>query len=177
VGIVIRAARAEDVQTLVRLRLANAERHAGLDPVDHRLPEAGAVRRYFEELLGGPGGPDRAGVMLLVAELAGCVAGMTEIVLSPAPPDHQILVPRRTAQVHTVVLDGYRGKGIGKALVGAAERHAVENGVTCLLAPILSINATAVTFYSRAGFGEHGVMLKKELGNPGAGNNPPGRLG
>jgi GNAT superfamily N-acetyltransferase len=155
------------VQTLVRLRLANAERHAGLDPADHRLPEAGAVRRYFEELLGGPGG---AGVMVLVAELAGCVAGMTEIVLIPAPPDHQILIPRRTAQVHTVVLDGYRGKGVGTALVRAAERHAVEIGVTCLLAPILSVNARAVAFYSRAGFGEHGVMLKKDLGAPDDGD-------
>jgi GNAT superfamily N-acetyltransferase len=164
VTISIRAARAEDVPALVQLRLANAERHAGLDPASHRLPEAGAVRRHFEELLSGSAGPD---VTVLVAELSGSVAGMTEIVLTPAPPDHQILVPRRTAQVHTVVLERYRGNGIGKALVTAAEQHAAQHGVTCLLAPILASNAEAVTFYSRAGFGQHGIILTKELAPEG----------
>ena len=46
-AISIRAARADDVPALVQLRMANAERHVGLDPSGHRLPEASAVRRYF----------------------------------------------------------------------------------------------------------------------------------
>jgi GNAT superfamily N-acetyltransferase len=149
---------------LVQLRLANAERHAGLDPAGHRLPETGAVRQYFEELLSSSAGAD---VTVLVAELSGSVAGMTEIVLSPAPPDHQILIPRRTAQIHTVVLERYRGKGIGRALVAAAEQHAAQHGVTCLLAPILESNAEAVSFYSRAGYGQHGIILSKELAPEG----------
>jgi GNAT superfamily N-acetyltransferase len=160
VTISVRAARAQDVPALVQLRLANARRHAGLDPAGHRLPEEGAVRQYFNKLLSGSAGPN---VTVLVAELSGSVAGMTEIVLAPPPPDHQILVRRRTAQVHTVVLERYRGKGIGKALVTAAEQHAAQHGVTCLLAPILTSNAEAVTFYSRAGFGPHGIILTKEL--------------
>lgn len=163
VTISVRPARAEDVPALIQLRLANAERHAGLDPVGHRLPETGAVRRYFIELLTGSAAPE---VTVLVAELSGSVAGMTEIVLAPAPPGHQILAPRRTAQVHTVVLERYRGKGIGKALVTAAEQHAAQHGVTRLLAPILESNTEAVTFYSQAGYGPHGIILSKELAPP-----------
>jgi GNAT superfamily N-acetyltransferase len=160
VAISIRTARADDVPALVKLRMANAERHVGLDPSGHRLPEASAVRRYFEELLGGSSGAD---ILVLVAEVAGTVAGMTEIVMLSAPPDHQILVPRRMAQVHTVVLERYRGNGIGKALVAAAEERAAELGVSHLLAPILAPNTQAISFYSRAGFGPHGVILSKEL--------------
>lgn len=158
--ITVRMARAEDVPALVRLRLANAERHVALDPYGHRLPEPQAVRRYFDELLNSPAEPV---VVVLVAGVSGAVAGMAEIVMTPAPPDHQILVPHRVAQVHTVVLERYRGKGIGTALVTAAEQHAGRYGVARLIAPILASNADAISFYSRAGFGQHGILLSKEL--------------
>lgn len=90
--------------------------------------------------------------------------------MNPDPPDHQILVPRRAAQIHTVVLDGHRGKGVGRALVAAAERAAAERGVAVLIAGILGANTDAVGFYARAGFGRHGIHLSKppEHGPAGA---------
>lgn len=159
--ITVRTARPADVPALVQLRLANAERHAGLDPSGYRLPEASAVRSYFEELLSGSAGD---GILVLVAEVSEAVAGMTEIVIMPVPPDHQILAPhRRLADVHTVVLEQHRGKGIGKALVTAAQQHAAQRGVSHLLAPIFASNTQAVGFYSQAGFGQHGIILSKQL--------------
>lgn len=168
-AILVRAARVQDVPVLVRLRLANAERHTSLDSAGHRLPEEGAVRRHFEELLGDSGGTD---VLVLVAEVSGSVVGMSEIVMMPAPPDHQILVPRRSAQVHTVVLEDYRGQGVGKTLVAAAEQRAAQCGVSHLFAPILAPNTEAISFYSRAGFGQHGIILAKELPGHGSGPTP-----
>jgi len=149
------------VPALVRLRMANGERHAALDPAGHRVPGEGPVRRHFEELLSGP---EPAGIVVLVAEVAGTVAGMTELVIRPGPPPaHQIAVPRQQAEVHTVVLEAYRGQGIGRALVAAAEQQAAERGVTRLVAPILAANAEAIAFYSGAGFGSHGVILARDL--------------
>ncbi|GAA1312637.1 hypothetical protein Psi02_73950 [Planotetraspora silvatica] len=49
--ILVRAAEREDVSALVRLRLANAERHVQLDPAIYRVPDTEAVRRHFEEVL------------------------------------------------------------------------------------------------------------------------------
>ncbi|HUN35185.1 MAG TPA: GNAT family N-acetyltransferase [Trebonia sp.] len=158
--VTIRMARAGDVPALAGLRRANGQRHAALDPAGHRVPGEDQVRRHFEELLSGRG---PAGVVVLVAEVAGAVAGMTELVIRPEPPGHQVLVPRPEAQVHTVVLDAYRGQGIGSALVAAAERHAAGLGVSRLVAPILAANAEAIGFYSGAGFGSHGVILAKDL--------------
>jgi GNAT superfamily N-acetyltransferase/predicted nucleotidyltransferase len=160
----IRPARAEDVPALVSLRIANAERHVALDPAGHRLPDRDAVQRHFEKLLSGLATTD-----ILVAEVSGTVVGMTEVVIMSMPPDHQILVPRRVAEVHTVVLASHRGQGVGKALVAAAEQHAARRGVSRLFAPILAPNAEALGFYGRAGFGPHGVILSKELQADGSG--------
>jgi GNAT superfamily N-acetyltransferase len=157
VTVSIRAARADDVPALVQLRMANGERHAALDPSGYRVPDAVPVKRYFEELLSESTG---TGIVVLVAETEGTVAGMTELVIrSEPPPDHQILAPRLLAEVHTVVLERFRGGGIGTALLKAAEQYAAEHGVSGLIAP----NAEAVSFYSGAGFGPHGVILSKEL--------------
>ncbi|MFS8100467.1 GNAT family N-acetyltransferase [Lentzea alba] len=152
----IRPAEPEDVPALVRLRLANAERHVQLAPDLFRLPDADAVRRHFEVTL-----PHS---LISVAEVAGEVVGMVEVVLLTDPPDHQILVPRRAADVHTVVLDGHRGRGVGAALVAAAERMAVAHGVTIIYANIFATNDDAVAFYSAHGFGPRGILLSKPCG-------------
>ncbi|GAB2827138.1 hypothetical protein GCM10027200_28290 [Lentzea nigeriaca] len=137
----------------MRLRLANAERHVQLNPSVFRRPDSVAVQRHFEEVLGS--------ALISVAEVDGQVVGMAEVVLLPPPPDHQILVPRRGADVHTVVLDGYRGLGIGAALVAEAERVAAAHGVSVLFAGIFAANDDAVAFYSAAGFGPRGRLLSK----------------
>lgn len=142
---------------LVRLRIANAQAHAELEPAAFRVPDADAVRRHFSHVLHG------SGVLILVAEVDGQVAGMTEIVFLLDPPEHQILVPRRSADVHTVVLDAYRGLGVGRALVERASHAAAERGVVSLNAMILTRNEDALRFYGSAGYGPHGTLLRKEL--------------
>lgn len=155
----VRTARPDDVPALVQLRMANGERHSGIDPSGYRVPEPAPVRRYYEDLLSG----SAADIVVLVAEVDGEVAGMTELVVRSQPPDHQIRVPRPLAEVHTVVLEQFRGRGIGAALVRAAEQCAAQRGVSSLIAPILAPNTEAIDFYSRAGFGPHGVILTKDL--------------
>lgn len=156
--ILVRAAERRDVPSLVRLRLANAERHVQLAPAIYRVPDVEAVRRHFEEVLSA-----EPGALISVAEVAGEVVGMVEVVLLADPPDHQILVPRRAAEVHTVVLDGHRGKGVGSALLSAAERTARERGVSVVHAGIFAPNKEAVCFYSSAGFAPRGTLLSKEI--------------
>ncbi len=168
----IRPARAADVAALVELRLANARRHVELDPELHRIPDPDAVSRYFAGVVAGAVTP---APLILVAEVSGQVVGMTELVVSPDPPDHQILGPRPTAQVHTVVQPGYRGQGIGSSLVRAARQLAAERGITRLIAPIFSKNDQAAGFYGGAGFIPHGVLLRTDIGQPG--ERQPGEPG
>ncbi|WP_433225420.1 N-acetyltransferase family protein [Microtetraspora malaysiensis] len=163
-SILIRPAERGDVPALVRLRLANAERHRQLAPDTYRVPDAEAVRRHFEEVV-----EDGSKVLISVAEVSGEVVGMAEVVLRPEPPDHQILVPRRGADLHTVVLEEHRGRGVGAVLVAAAERAAVDHGVSIIYAGIFARNEDAVGFYSASGFGPRGILLSKEHEVPPAG--------
>jgi GNAT superfamily N-acetyltransferase len=163
----VRAARYEDLPMLVRLRLTNAERHIQLDPAVYRIPDVETVRRHFEGVLAQG---EVSGVLVLVAELLSEVVGMVEVVVMPDPPDHQILVPRRCAQIHTVVLDGYRGKGVGAALLVAAEQAASDRGISHLYAGIFAPNTGAVRFYLAARFGESGISLRKGLRGVGSGD-------
>lgn len=87
-SILVRAAERDDVPALVRLRLANAERHVQLDPAIYRVPNIEAVRRHFAEVLSAD-----SKVVILVAEAVGEVVGMVEVVLLADPPDHQSWLP------------------------------------------------------------------------------------
>ncbi|WP_037603990.1 GNAT family N-acetyltransferase [Streptacidiphilus rugosus] len=168
--ILVRTAERADVPALVRLRLANADSHVRLDPVVYRVPDADAVRGHFEATLS-----SGSEVEIFVAEVAGEVVGMVELVPVAAPPEHQILVPRRTAEIHTVVLDGHRGEGIGSALLKAAEQAAAEQGVAIIYAGIFTRNEGAVRFYRAAGFGPRGTLLSRELGGPATDRSGPSR--
>lgn len=157
-GMRVRRAGVGDHDALVGLRIANAERHVELDPGLYRLPDVEAVRRHFDASLSG--GSES---LVLVAETGTRVVGMAELVPLALPPDHQILIPRPAAEIHTVVLDGHRGEGVGAALVAAIERAAVERGIVVLYAGIFAPNTGATRFYSAAGFGPRGTLLSKEL--------------
>jgi len=60
---------------------------------------------------------------------------------------------RPLLNVHDLaVLDGYRGRGIGQALLAAAEQAARQRGCCKLTLEVLSNNHRALAAYARAGF-------------------------
>lgn len=157
--VTVRPATAADAESLVQLRLANAEAHLALDPEVYRVPAREAVLRHFAAML-----TDEAGRhAVLVAEIAGRTVGMVEVLRNPDPPDHQILRPESSAQVHTVVADDARNRGVGAALLDAAETWALARGISYLSACIHHRNAGAMRFYGRHGFADSGISLVRRL--------------
>ncbi|MGC5285833.1 GNAT family N-acetyltransferase [Micromonospora sp. DT231] len=158
-GPTVRPAELSDVPALVELRLANAEAHLALDPDVYRLPQREAVAHHFTTTLTDGSGRDA----ILVAEMGGQVVGMVEVLRLPEPPAHQILRPERSAQIHTVVSGTARGRGVGSALLDAADRWATENAITSLSAGIHHRNDGAVRFYRRHGYAPAGTSLNRQL--------------
>jgi GNAT superfamily N-acetyltransferase len=159
---IVRPAQRDDMEALVELRRENARTHVELDPGRHRLPDPEAVRDHFRAVLDEPARETR----VLVADAAGQVLGMTELVLTARPPDHQIAAERRTAQIHTVVRRQHRAAGVGSELIIAAERLAAQIGVDELVAPVLLANEAAASFYERNGYADYGRLLAKPM-SPG----------
>jgi GNAT superfamily N-acetyltransferase len=160
VPVVVRAALPGDVDALVRLRLENGRVHAALDPGLYRVPDPEAVRAAFVRALSNPEGATGA---LLAAVARSEVVGMAEVVPRPSPPEHQILVPIATADIHIVVDPQARGTGTGTALREAAEEWALSMGIVQLVAPIHHRNAPALRFYGAAGFRDNGRLQVKAL--------------
>jgi GNAT superfamily N-acetyltransferase len=147
----IRQATTGDVEALVRLRVANAEAHLALDPAAYRVPDRHAVSEHFTAAVSTD--------LVLIALIGGRAVGMVEVLRTPDPPEHQILQPKASAQVHTVVLPEARGHGVGAALLAAARELASDHGVQYLSAGIHHANEGAVRFYRRHGFTPSGLSL------------------
>jgi ribosomal protein S18 acetylase RimI-like enzyme len=109
---------------------------------------------------------DHAGT-ILVAELANAIAGLV-MVLTRVPFESLDEPPGSYALVaELVVLGAFRGHGIGRALLQAAERHAHDSGATELRIGVLSDNLPARQLYVAEGFAAYSEILAKPLAAAG----------
>jgi ribosomal protein S18 acetylase RimI-like enzyme len=90
--------------------------------------------------------------VVLVAEQEGEVVGMAHLVPSAAAN-----APHRAEVQRVTVAEEARGTGIGRRLMDAVERAAVERGLTLLWLTTHDESA-ACAFYERVGYTKLGVM-------------------
>jgi ribosomal-protein-alanine acetyltransferase len=130
--IVLRPARLDDIPALLRLE----ERAFTSDRLS---------RRSFTRML------TRAHAECVVAEADGRVAGYTLVLLRRSTS---------LARLYSIAIDPeLRGRGIGRALLAAAERSAIEHDAAVLRLEVRSDNATAIALYQAAGFRPFGRYL------------------
>jgi ribosomal protein S18 acetylase RimI-like enzyme len=98
-----------------------------------------------------------------VAEVDGRVAGFAGVwarVVSEEPDEY------RYEYAHLcdlVVLAEFRGRGLGRALLQRAEKHARARGATTLRLGVLAANNTARRLYTSAGFQGYLEIMAKDL--------------
>jgi ribosomal protein S18 acetylase RimI-like enzyme len=89
---------------------------------------------------------------ILLAEADGRAVGLLHVWLRRTP-DIPILVPRRYAEIDNIAVDAaYRGRGIGRALMEAAERWALERGASEDELTVWEFNHGAFAFYKELGY-------------------------
>lgn len=143
---VVRPATSEDLPALQELFRQIGEQHAAAEPTFFRTPDPPLPPDYFVSLLADPE------AAFLVAECDGVVAGALAMSLRRTP-DRAILVPGITAHVSDLVVDaGKRRRGIGRALLRAAEAWAKENGATEMRLNVWEFNQGAQRFYEALGY-------------------------
>ena len=153
----VRPRRAEDFDALVELDLDSARHHASIDPDFYLVPDRGAVAAFLERRLADPAR------VVLVAVVAGHVVGRVDFTILEPPDPGSIVRPIPTVDLGIVVAEGWRGRGVGGALMAAAEARAREVGARQVVLDMSAANDGAQRFYERLGYREHGRLLRRGL--------------
>lgn len=164
----IRPATHEDEPALTELQRTSAIHHASIDPKRWRVPSPGdsaASRRYWHTRQ-----PRDLG---LVAEADGVPVGMIELWLRRPRDRRGARIPSVNADLGIVVAPDWRGRGVGTALLRAAEAWARTQGAERMILDLSSANTGALRLYERLGYEVHALNMDKEIEpDPGTGEDP-----
>ncbi len=106
---------------------------------------------------------EKAGGGILVAEIAGEVAGMIGWVIEEGEPYLQTHLRRYALITDLVVAKAQRGTGVGGALIGSVEDAARARGLPRLAISVLAANRAAIDAYRRRGFADDMQIMMKAL--------------
>ena len=155
----IRATRPDDAGRIADIYVAMARQHAALDPAEYRVPDHTAVATRFRTELEAADEVD----LHIVAEVDGVVVGQLDAFMRPLPSAGSMRKSRRGALIGIAVDEGWRGLGIGTALMRAAEDWARERGYDALELDVADPNGDARRLYERLGYGLVAHTLVKPL--------------
>jgi ribosomal protein S18 acetylase RimI-like enzyme len=112
------------------------------------------AEKETDELL--PKGVDTPEMVLLVAETAGAVVGLVWV--GPAPQQ------RAGWWIYDIeVVDDQRGRGYGRALLGAAEREVLVRDGDSIRLNVFGANAAARGLYESTGYEVAALLMRKRL--------------
>ena len=112
-----------------------------------------AFRHFLPEGMASPGHSFH------VVEEAGEEIGVLWLYVDPKAP--------ATAWLYHIVIDEkHRGRGLGKAALELAERHARQNGCTSMELNVFGWNTRAIDLYSRHGYSPVDIRMRKDFTAP-----------
>jgi len=157
----IRQAGDADEPAMIRLELESAIHHAAVDPKRWRVPTVDAValsRRRRQER--------HPRTESLLAEVDGRVVGMLELWLQTPEDEGSARIPATRADFGISVSPGWQGRGLGTALLKAAEAWARKRGATRMQLHVTAANTGAVRLYERLGYDVDSLLMDKWLEEP-----------
>ena len=155
----IRATTPADVGRIADIYLSMARHHVALDAAEYRVPAHESVVTRFGGELQAADDAD----LHLVAEVDGVVVGSLDAFTRPLPPAGSMRAMRRSAAIGIAVDEDWRGRGIGTALMDAAEAWARGTGLDALELDVADPNGDARRLYERLGYGLVAHTLVKPL--------------
>jgi ribosomal protein S18 acetylase RimI-like enzyme len=154
--VTIRKATENDRSAILEGFFALQEYERSMEP--NRADPADIVETYLRDLFADC---KDGKAEILVAEVGAGVVGWVGVV--PRHVSDDILDHDREFAYITdlIVLKEYRGQGIGRRLLAAAEEYAAKQGARRLRVGVLSANAAAHRLYHSVGFRDYEVILEK----------------
>jgi ribosomal protein S18 acetylase RimI-like enzyme len=151
----IREATDSDATAIGAIARESAEAHVILAPRMYRVPAmADAVRRAQGDLA------DPSRVTLVAVDEAHVVGFITYRRL-PKPDPGSMVRPVEAAGIGIAVTAEHRGRGVGRALMEAAEDRAAREGIELMTLDAFSENRPAIELYQSMGYHASGVLMHR----------------
>jgi GNAT superfamily N-acetyltransferase len=155
----IRPVTLDDLEVLIDIYLDTAIHHAAIDPESFHVPDRADVADRLRRRIEGQG-PDGAYV---AAILEGVMVGSATIFTEDRPHPGSMTRPIRTAELGVSVLDGHRGRGIGRALIEHVERWATEHAVERVTLNVAEANVDAIRLYHALAYVDYDRAMRKDV--------------
>ncbi len=161
-AIEIRPVTLDDLEVLIDIYLDTAIHHAAIDPEVFRIPARDDVAVRLRHRIEGRG--DTA--EYVAAMLDGVMVGSASVDLEEPPSPGNMFRAVPTAEFGVSVVDGYRGRGIGRALIGHLEGWAADHGVERMVLNVAEANVDAIRLYHALGYQDYDRAMRKDLRRP-----------
>jgi GNAT superfamily N-acetyltransferase len=155
----IRPVTLDDLEPLIDIYLDTARHHAAIDPEVFHVPDRGAIAVRLRRRIDGRGVTGE----YVAAIVDGVMAGSASVDLADPPSAGNMARSVPTAEFGVSVVDGFRGLGIGRALIAACERWAAERGVERMILTVASANDGAIRLYHELGYRDFDRAMLKAL--------------
>ena len=158
----IRPVTIDDLDTLLDIYLDTARHHAAIDPEVFHVPARADIEVRLRRRIDGRGVTGE----YVAAIVDGVMAGSASVDLDDPVSSGSMMRQVRSAEFGVSVLDGFRGRGIGRALIAACERWAAEHGVERMTLYVSTANEGAIRLYHELGYRDFDLVMLKPLTPP-----------
>ncbi|HEX2756527.1 MAG TPA: GNAT family N-acetyltransferase [Candidatus Limnocylindrales bacterium] len=156
----IRPVTHDDLERLIDIYLDTAIHHAAIDPAWFQVPARDDVAVRLRRRIDGRGEDGEYVAAMLDRQMVGSAT----ISVEDAPHPGSMMRPIRTAEFGVSVVDGHRGLGIGRALIGHLEGWAADHGVERIILNVAEANTGAIRLYHELGYVDYDRAMRKDIG-------------
>ncbi len=157
--VTIRPVTIEDLDVLIDIYLDTAIHHAAIDPEVFRIPSRNNVAVRLRRRIDGRGEIGE----YVAAILDGQMVGSASIDIADLPHPGSMMRPVRSAEFGVSVVDGFRGRGIGRVLIAHLEAWAADRGIERIILNVSESNEGAIRLYHALGYLDYDRAMRKDL--------------
>jgi GNAT superfamily N-acetyltransferase len=157
--VTIRPVTIDDLEVLIDIYLDTAIHHATIDPEWFHVPARDDVAARLRRRIDDRGETGE----YVAAMLDGRMVGSATINVEDLPHPGAMMRPIKTAEFGVSVVDGFRGRGIGRALIAWLEAWAADHGVERVILNVAEANVEAIRLYHALGYQDYDRAMRKEI--------------
>lgn len=158
-AITIRPVTIDDLEVLIDIYLDSARHHLAIDPEVYHLPDRADVEVRLRRRIDGRGVTGEYVAAMIGDEMVGSAS--VDIADPPSAGNMLRAVP--TAEFGVSVVEAWRGRGIGRALIQHLERWSADHGIERMILNVSDANEGAIRLYHDMGYRDYDRAMLKRL--------------